>query len=333
MQIRPEQLGAHLKQPLQALYAVFGDEPLLALEAADAVRTEARAQGYSEREVFSVEGNFNWQTLLQSSNNLSLFASRRILEIRIPSGKPGLEGSKMLEAYCANLPPDVLTLVALPKLDKTAQNSKWFKALNQAGVTVPVYPVERARLPAWVGQRLAAQNQRADADTLQFLADKVEGNLLAAFQEVQKLDLLYPAGMLSFEQVKDAVYDVARYDVFKLTDALLEGDSVRAVRILEGLRGEGVDPVLILWALAREVRMLAKVQYAVRQGTALSQALRAERIWDSRQPLVQKALRRLPLGRLGQALRRAAGLDKMIKGLVRGDAWDELQQLGLLLAR
>ncbi|MBZ0093353.1 MAG: DNA polymerase III subunit delta [Sulfuricellaceae bacterium] len=333
MQIRPEQLGAHLQRPVQALYTVFGDEPLLALEAADAVRTQARAQGYSEREVFTVEGNFNWQALLLSGNNLSLFASRRILEIRIPSGKPGLEGSKTLESYCANLPPDTLTLVSLPKLDKTAQNSKWFKALDQAGVTIPVYPVERARLPAWVGQRLAAQNQRADADTLQFLADKVEGNLLAAFQEVQKLALLYPAGMLSFEQVKDAVYDVARYDVFKLTDALLEGDSVRTVRILDGLRGEGVDPVLVLWALAREVRILARVQYAVRQGAAMPQALRAERIWDARQPLVQKALRRLSLGRLGQALRRAAELDKMIKGLVRGDAWDELQQLGLHLAR
>ncbi len=333
MQIRPEQLGAHLQRPVQALYTVFGDEPLLALEAADAVRTQARAQGYSEREVFTVEGNFNWQALLLSGNNLSLFASRRILEIRIPSGKPGLEGSKMLESYCANLPPDTLTLVALPKLDKTAQNSKWFKALDQAGVTIPVYPVERARLPAWVGQRLAAQNQRTDADTLQFLADKVEGNLLAAFQEVQKLALLYPAGVLSFEQVKNAIYDVARYDVFKLTDALLEGDSVRTVRILDGLRGEGVDPVLVLWALAREVRTLAKVQYAVRQGTAMPQALRAERIWDARQPLVQKALRRLSLGRLGQALKRAAGLDKMIKGLVRGDVWDELQQLGLHLAR
>lgn len=332
MKVAADQLSAQLQRGLSPLYAVYGDDPLLTLEAADAIRAAARASGCSEREVFTVERGFNWQSLMASGNSLSLFASQRLLEIRIPGGKPGTEGSKALEAYCANLPQDTVTLMLLPKLDKASQNTKWFKALDSVGATVQVYPVDYARLPEWIGRRLAAQNQKADRDTLRFLAERVEGNLLAAHQEIQKLSLLYPEGSLSFEQVKNAVCDVARYDVFKLGDALLEGDAARSTRILDGLRGEGEDPVLILWALSREARQLAKIQVAVKAGTPAPQAMRNAGVWDSRQALVGKALRRLPLDKLQAALKRAADIDRMIKGLLKGDVWDELLQLGLSLA-
>jgi DNA polymerase-3 subunit delta len=333
MRLKPEQLDQHLARGLQPLYLVFGDEPLLAQEAADAIRVRARQEGCAEREVFTVERGFSWQNLLTSGNCMSLFASRRLVEIRIPSGKPGNDGSQALQEYCARLPADTVTLVICPKLDKAAQAGKWFKAMEQAGVAVGVFPVERAQLPAWIGTRLARQNQRAAPATLQLLADQVEGNLLAAFQEVQKLALLFPAGMLSFEQVKESVADVARFDVFKLGDALLAGDVARVSRVLDVLRGEGEDPVLILWALTREIRTLAKLRSGMRRGGSLPQLMRDAWIWEARQRLVEQAVKRTSEARLLQGLKRAAGIDRMIKGLARGDVWDELLQLGLTAAK
>jgi len=333
MRLKPEQLDPHLARGLQPLYLVFGDEPLLAQEAADAIRVRARQEGCAEREVFTVERGFNWQNLLTSGSSMSLFASRRLVEIRIPSGKPGNDGSQALQEYCARLPADTVTLVVCPKLDKAVQAGKWFKSMEQAGVVVAVFPVERAQLPAWIGGRLARQNQRAGPATLQLLADQVEGNLLAAFQEVQKLALLFPAGMLSFEQVKESVADVARFDVFKLGDALLAGDVARVSRVLDVLRGEGEDPVLILWALTREIRTLAKLRGGMRRGGSLPQLMREAWIWEARQKLVEQAVKRTSEARLLQGLKQAAGIDRMIKGLAKGDVWDELLQLGLTTAR
>jgi len=333
MRFNADQLDPHLRRGLQPLYVVFGDEPLLAMEAADRIRAAARAEGFAEREVLVAEGGFNWQDLILSGRSLSLFASRRILEIRIPSGKPGAEGGRALEEYCASLPPETLTLVLLPKLDRQAQGAKWFKALEQAGAAVQVHSVERGSLPRWIGARLGAQNQRADAATLQFLADRVEGNLLAAHQEIRKLSLLFPPGDLTFEQVREAVANVSRYDVFDLTEAMLAGDAIRLARVLEGLRGEGEAPTLALWAMAQEIRNLAKIGYAVESGVSLPQAMRAARVWESRQPPVLRALKRVGLDRLKLALLRAADIDRMIKGLARGDVWDELLQLGLAVAR
>lgn len=331
MRLKPEQLATHLHQGLAPLYLVFGDEPLLAQEAADAIRIAARREGYSEREVFTVEAGFKWPNLLASGSNLSLFAERRIAELRIPTGKPGVEGGKTIEQYCANLPPDTLTLVTCPKLDKTQQASKWFKALDGAGAAVQVFPVERNRLPEWIAARLAAQEQRAEREALQFLADRVEGNLLAAHQEIRKLGLLHPAGTLSFAQVKEAVLDVSRYDVFNLAEAMLAGDAARFARILEGLRGEGVGAVLVLWALTQEIRTLARIALGQSRGIPLAQGMRDARVWDSRQGLVERALKRTSGGRLVAAIKRAALIDRTIKGLERGDVWDELLQLGLRL--
>jgi DNA polymerase-3 subunit delta len=332
MRLTVDQLAAHLQRGLTPLYLIYGDEPLLALEAADAIRAQARQAGYAEREVFTVEAGFSWQSLLVSGNSLSLFATRRIIEIRIPSGKPGTEGGQALQDYSARLPDDTITVVTCPKLDKQAQATKWFKALEQAGTAIPVYPVERSRLPQWIGVRLAAQKQRADAAILQFLADRVEGNLLAAHQEIQKLGLLFSEGPLNFDQVREAVLDVSRYDVFNLSDAMLAGDAARLARILEGLKGEGVAPTLALWAMTQEIRTLAKLKLGQRRGAALPQLLRDLRVWESRQSLVQRALGRLSEARVVAGLKQAAALDRMIKGLSRGDVWDELLQLGLKIA-
>ena len=248
--LRLEQLEAHLARELESLYVIHGDEALLALEAADAIRSRARACGFSERVVLAAERGFHWGELGASVANLSLFGDKKLIELRLVSGKPGNDGAEAIEAFCARLPPDVLGIVTLPRLDKAGQASAWFKALERHGTVVNVYPVERARLPEWIAARLARQKQRASTETLQFLADCVEGNLLAAHQEIQKLALLLPAGEIDFDAVREAVMNVARYDALKLTEAMLSGERSRLARMLDGLRGEGEAPPRVLWILA-----------------------------------------------------------------------------------
>jgi DNA polymerase-3 subunit delta len=238
-----------------------------------------------------------------------------------------------LQDYCEQLNADTVTVVMLPKLDKTAQNSKWFTALAENGVTIATEEVALNALPGWIAGRLKRQGQSADLDALTFLAEKVEGNLLAAFQEIQKLALLFPAGPLSFEQLKGAVMDVARYDVFKLSEAMLAGDAARYARILDGLRAEGEATVLILWALSEDIRALAKVSRATQRGGNMANALRDARVWGGRQKILERAVRRFTPAIAERALRQAAHLDKVIKGLRAGDVWDELQQLGIRCAR
>ena len=332
MRVKAEQLAQHLARALQPLYTVYGDEPLLALEAADMVRASARSAGYSEREVHTVEARFNWNDLLTAGDNLSLFGSLRLSDIRIPSGKPGLEGGKALQAYCARLPADTITLITLPKLDRQSTNAKWFTALDASGVVVGVNPVTIDQLPRWIGTRLAAQNLQADSQTLRFLTERVEGNLLAAQQEIRKLALLFPPGNITFENVREAVLDVARYDVFKLSDALLAGDVPRLMRMLDGLRNEGETPVLILWTLTRELRTLTRIKAGQASGQPAAQLMREAGVWESRQALVDKALTRVSLAALTQALHDAAAIDRTIKGLQSGDVWDSLGELALKIA-
>jgi DNA polymerase-3 subunit delta len=333
MRIDTEQLTQHLTRGLKSLYTVHGEETLLALEASDRIRMRCHEQGYSEREVLTVESGFDWSQLAMTGNSLSLFGARRLLELRIPSGKPGNEGAEAVRRYAADLPPDTVTLISLPKLERTQQSSGWFEALDSAGVVVAANPVTLQRLPRWIAGRLALQNQQADSQTLEFLVSRVEGNLLAAHQEVQKLALLFPPGQLDPAQVKDAVLDVARYDVFKLGESLLARDTVRFVRMLDGLRGEGVAPPLILWAIAEEARALLHVKTGLAAGRALQQLMREARVWGARAEQVPKSVRRLAPRQLEDALLHAASVDRMIKGLARGDVWDELLQLGLRLAR
>jgi len=333
MKISGEDLPRQLAQGLAPLYVVHGEALLLSIEAADAIRAAARAAEYVEREVMIVEQGFKWAELRNSAQSLSLFSTRKLVDLRIPSGKPGVEGAQALQDYCRQLNADTVTLISLPRLDKTAQGSKWFTALSEHGVVIAAEEIALNALPAWIAGRLKRQGQSADADTLAFLAERVEGNLLAAFQEIQKLALLFPAGPLSFEQVKDAVMDVARYDVFKLSEAMLAGDTARYARILDGLRAEGTATVLILWALAEDIRTLGKVLRAMQHSGNLASAMRDARVWGVRQKLVERAVRRFNPAIAERALRQAAHVDKVVKGLRRGDVWDELLQLGVRCAR
>jgi DNA polymerase-3 subunit delta len=332
MALRAEQLQAQLAKSLAPLYVVHGDEPLLALEAADAVRAAARKAGYREREVFFAERGFDWSELLHAGASLSLFGDRKIVELRIPTGKPGPQGAEAIGAYCARAGADILTLVSLPRLDRAGQSSAWFSALSAAGVVVDVFPVERARLPAWIGERLARQGQRAPREVLEFLADRVEGNLLAAFQEVQKLALLAPEGELGLDDVREVVANVARYDAYDASAALLAGDTARYVRVIEGLRGEGEAPTFVLWAIAEDLRALARVQSGAAEGRPLEALLRENRVWGPRQALIRAAMRRLSASAIERALSHAALIDRAIKGVARLEAWDEVLKLGLKLA-
>lgn len=331
--IDSEQLTRHLEAGLKPLYVVTGDALLLAIEAADSIRSAARKAGYSERETFVVEQYFKWAELRNSAQSMSLFAERKVMDIRIASGKPGIEGAQALQDHVENLSPDILTLISLPKLDKTTQNSKWYSALQKHAVVVQADDISRNALPNWLAGRLKRQGQSAEPATMEFLADRSEGNLLAAYQEVQKLALLYPAGMLSFDQVKDAVMDVARYDISKLSEAMLSGNAERYARILEGLRAEGTATVLVLWAVSEDIRKLGKVLQAMQRGSNVNSAMREARIWGANLNLIEHAARRFKLVQIERAMLQAARLDKTIKGLRTGDVWDELLQLGLRFAR
>jgi DNA polymerase-3 subunit delta len=334
MQLKSEQLAQHLVRSLEPLYVVQGDEPLLTLEAADAIRAKARSSGHSEREVLTVERYFDWSQLGAAGASMSLFSEKRLIELRIPNGKPGTEGAKALEAYCANLAPDTLTLVFLPSLDRKSQDTAWFRALSAVAVMVSVAPVERPRLPDWIAARLAAQKQKAPRESLEFIADCVEGNLLAAHQEIQKLGLLHPPGEIADEAIRAAVLDVARYDVADLSAALLAGDIGRLARILEGLEGEGEALPRILWIIAEDIRALVRVQSGLSNGQSLPDLLSAARVWrEPRKTLLSRAAKALPASAVRNALRHAARIDRMAKGVGDGDPWSELLQLGMRFAR
>ena len=337
MQLRLEALDGHLSKGLAPLYVITSDEHLLALEAADRIRKTARAQGYTERDVLTVERSFKWGELLAANQALSLFGDKKLIELRIPTGKPGKDGSAALQSYAKDLSPDNLTLITLPKLDWQTAKSSWVTALQQAAVYIDIPTVERAQLPGWIGQRLSNQGQSVERQSLDFIADRVEGNLLAAHQEIQKLGLLYEPGKLSFEQVHDAVLNVARYDVFKLSEAMLGGDPARLARMLEGLKGEGEALPLVLWAVSEEIRTLLKLKTGMSQGRPLGALLKEYRIWGPRERMMEPALRRVSLGTLEAALQDAAQVDRMVKGLrskqFAGDAWDAMLQLALKVAR
>lgn len=334
MNLRPDQLKAQLERPLAPLWLLHGNEPLLVLEAADAVRAAARRQGFEERETLVVGQGFKWDALTLAAGNMSLFGGAKLIDLRIPTGKPGRDGGDALQRYLTNLPAQTLTLITLPELDWATRKTAWFKAVTDTAVTIELNAPERERLPEWVGRRLAAQQQSAPPEALAFIADHVEGNLLAAHQEILKLGLLHGEGALTLEQVQDAVLNVARYDIDKLRQAVVEGDPARCARLLEGLKGEGAAPPLVLWALANETRSLATLCAGRDAGQALPALFKAERIFEPRrQQAIGRALGRLTQGSLRAALMHAARIDRMIKGIASGDVWDEFLQLALRLAQ
>ncbi|CAN1500701.1 HolA DNA polymerase III, delta subunit [Methylophilaceae bacterium] len=332
MQLAPAQLAAHLKQGLQALYVLVGDEPLAHRECLDAIRQAARLQGFDERNSLLVERAFNWQQVASYGASISLFASRRLLEINVPSGKPGVEGGKALQALASQPLSDTTALIILPKLEREAKNSAWFSALEKQAVVINLEEVPASQLPKWIGARLAQQGQQASPATLEFLAHQVEGNLLAANQEVQKLGLLHPAGELSDDTVRQAVLNVSRYDAFQLGEAVLAGDSARTVRILQGLQDEGENAVAVMNPLMWVLRPLLGIKQVELRGENVMQAMTSARIYGERQALVKRALSRLSLRQLEAALQKLADIDKTAKGVMQGDAWLEISRLCIGLA-
>jgi DNA polymerase-3 subunit delta len=344
MQLRADALPALLAkadrgQPLPPVFVVASDEALLALEAQDAIRAAARRQGYTERDVLQADGRFDWSHLVEAAGGLSLFAERRIVEIRLPGGRPGLAGAAALEAHAARARESgdsLLTIVALPKLDRRTRESRWVGALERAGVLLEIEAIDRARLPAWIGERLARQKQHAGTDALEFIAERVEGNLLAAHQEIAKLGLLHPPGELTLDQVTDSVLNVARYDVFQLPLAMLAGDAARVRKTVAGLEAEGEAVPLVLWALAEELRALLRVKAQVQAGRPFAAAARDARLWGARERLAERLLPRLRTETLVDGLAHAARIDRLAKGLRAprsdSDAWLELTDLALSIA-
>ncbi len=331
-QLRAEQLTGQLRQAMAPVYFIHGDETLLVNECADAVRAAARAQGFADRQVFSVEAGFDWNSLRVACDSLSLFSERRLLELRLPGGKPGKEGGAALRDYAERPAEDTVLLIVSGKLEPAARNSKWVQGLDKAGVCVTVWPVEVAQLPAWIERRLRARGMLAEADALTLLAERVEGNLLAAAQEIEKLYLLNGPGAVDLDTVTELVVDSARYDVFGLVDTALAGNVVHAQRVLAGLRGEGIDPVLVLWALAREIRALAAMASDLESGLPAPRVLASHRVWEKRKPVIGRVLQRVPARQWRDWLQRCARIDRVIKGRATGSYWDELLQLSLDLA-
>jgi len=311
------------------LYIFSGDEPLLMMEAIDALRALARTGGFTEREVLVQDRYFDWTALINAGQTMSLFGDKRFVELRMPTGKPGRDGAESLKHFAEQINNtgngvDTIICIILPRLDSKTKSSAWFSALDEAGMAIQIDSIDRLALPHWIGQRLKKQSQEVEAGesgqrALQFMSDQVEGNLIAAHQEIQKLALLYPAGQLSEEQIRSAVLKVARYDIFELTESMLSGDAARLNRMLDGLQGEGEPLPLILWSVSDELRTLHKVQSALLAGDALANLLRNYRIWGKREKLYPVALKRIAPKKLKQAIVLAATLDKQVKWLLVRD--------------
>ena len=332
MKLYFNQLKQHLENQLLPVYFISGDEPFQQDESVRLIREAAKTQGYTEREVHHIDRSFDWDELMHASASMSLFAERKVIELRIPTGKPGDKGSKALVAYSSQLPEDNLLLIVSGKLDANQTKSKWFKSLDAAGATLAVWPLEIQELPAWLKGRMQIRGLQPTEDALTVLAEQVEGNLLAADQELEKLSMLYGEGTINAEQVVDAVSDSARFDSFALVDVALQGDPVRVSRILHGLKSEGEDVLHILGALMYQLRILEKMSNAISKGQNVEQVFKQHRIWDKRKVVLNAGLKRHSVKRWQAFLMVAGRIERMCKGLATGKPWDELLQLTLRIS-
>ncbi|HEY5604529.1 MAG TPA: DNA polymerase III subunit delta [Gammaproteobacteria bacterium] len=332
MQLNVSDLQTHLAQRLAPVYIVAGDEPLQLGEACDAIRAAAKQRNFTERHVLDVEKGFDWNTFFAISNSLSLFAQCQLIELRMPKGKPEDAGAKALIEYAQNPSPDSLLLVITGKLDKSSKSSKWFSRLEQLGVFIAVWPVDTKQLPGWIQQRARGKGMQLTPAALRLIVERVEGNMLAAVQELDKLFLLFGSGQIDEPAVLEAVSDSARYDIFALFDVALSGDVKRVSRMIDGLRGEGAEPVLLNWILARELRSMLAMSLAVSGGLRAEQAVAQAGVWQNRKPMVTAGLKRHPTPSWQDFLQHASGIDRIIKGMAAGNAWDELLQLSLGIA-
>jgi DNA polymerase-3 subunit delta len=332
MKLYPADLDTALARQLHAVYIVSGDEPLQQNEVCDAIRAAARKQNYTERHVLNVDKNFDWEQFLAISNSMSLFADRQLIELRMPTAKPGEVGAKVLTEYAANPSPDCVVMIICGKIEKQAQKTKWFTQLESNAAFIQIWPIEVNQLTGWIQGRARSKGMKLTPAAVQFMVDSLEGNMLAASQELDKLYLLYGDSEINDDAVIDAVSDSARYDLFGLVDTCLLGDAKRATRITQGLRGEGVEPVLVIWALSREIRSLVPMAISVASGKRPEQVVAHPSVWAKRKPLVAAALKRHSVASLQQMLQHASKIDRIIKGLSAGNVWDELLQLALSLA-
>jgi len=335
VKLRAEQLSSHLQKQLLPVYVISGEEPLLAQESADSIRIAARERGFTGREVFHVEGNssnYDWSSVTSEANSLSLFSDKKILEIRIVNGKPADKGSKALTELCANPNIDNVLLIILPKLDKSALNSKWLKALESLGAHIQVWPVKGDDLPKWIQQRLQQGGIQANSEAVKILADRVEGNLLAAVQEIEKLKLLSLDGKVNASTMSSVVADSARYNLFEFIDRMLMGEAQSAAKSLRGLKNEGADPLSLLWAITRELRILVRASEQVALGQHSDWALKNAGVWENRMGLFRRALQRCKPAHLRMFLYQAGAIDRGIKGARRADIWDEMATLVLSIA-
>ena len=329
MKIEARDLRGHLKTKMGSLYVIHGDELLLSLEAADLIRRAAKYKGFEDRIVLVAENRFDWSKLKGQSQSVSLFSTSKVVDLRIPTGKPGKSGSDALQAYVKNIPENTITLITLPGLDRNTRNARWFLALEKYGVSIEVKKVYREQLPDWIAYRLKLQKQTMDQDALQLLSGRVEGNLIAAHQEILKLGLLLPEGHLSIEDVKRAVVDVARFDPFDLGPAILKGDRNLLIRILRGLEKENLAPPLVLWVLAEEAKVLLRVKEALAGGLDMRSACINAGAWGLRQKLIPNVIYQITIERLRNAVIQASQIDKQIKGIEIGNHWVNLLELGL----
>lgn len=330
MRLKPDQLNTALQKGLASVYFLSGDEPLQLGEMADAIRKTARAAGYNSREIFLVDTGFSWNQLALAADSLSIFSDKKIIELRIPTSTVGTEGAKALTAYCQRLPADTLLLISIGKLASATLKSRWLESIDKVGVVIQVWALDGQDLLNWLQQRLLQRGLHVESDGIKLLASRIEGNLLAADQEITKLYVLYGAGQLSTAQISDAVADSSRYDVFKLMDWVLAAQTNRIIKILAALRAEGIAAPVILWALTREARSLIHIKLALAGGQHKDTVFRNNQIWDKRKPLVDKALTRLNLQQLNSILVLAAQADRQIKGQQSGDAWETLLAVCLL---
>jgi DNA polymerase-3 subunit delta len=321
LKIRANQLSSHLKNSLAPCYLVTGDEHLLVAEAVDEIREAARAQGFGTRELHVATTGFDWGQLTASAGNLSLFAEQRIVELRLPTGKPGRSGGQAIVDLVAQAGPELLFIVTGPKLDGNTAKSKWVKAIEKNGISLPIWPIGLRELPGWIANRMRKAGLQPDRDAVAMIADRVEGNLLAASQEIEKLRLLLGEGKVTVADVTSAVARSSRYDVYKLADAAMAGDAARAIRILGGLKEEGVEPVIVMWALTRELRTLAMLDDAVRQGRDLGSTMQSLRVWNNRQALVRSCVGRHQQGAFHRLLKASGRADAAAKGQRFGDPW------------
>lgn len=332
MKISGDNLASSLTRQLQTIYLVSGDEPLLVNEAADAIRAAARKQGFEERELHVVERGFDWQGLLADSRAMSLFAQRKIVEIRMANAAPGEQGADAIVELAEQPSADTLVLIITGKLDGRTQNSRWVSAVEKRGVLVQIWPIDLPRLPAWIRERLGRHKLQADTAAAALLAERVEGNLLAAHQEIEKLALLLPPGPITVETIVDAVADSARFDVLQLGEAAMRGQTARALRILDGLRGEDVEPTLVLWAVNKDLQWIARARGLMRRGQSAESAMNTLYVWRPRQAAMAQALGRMSGHTLRHLLLDAERVDRSIKGVVKASPWLELERLVARLA-